>query len=573
MKRNILCSLLLGLAGLLAGCAGSEQDIDTPSLGGTTRIIRGTVNFRPSDVDRMTNVHPQSRTAIDYNTTTGIRYRWKPGEIIPSYFYFEQVGQKGMVEANLTVETENTATFEVPIPASFDPAQGTLRMGAVMGKQANVDNGAWADGVTSDGKANIVSAPTIDAQSNQYNLPFYAALTPVSKQGDVKLQFNVLGSWMAARVTSPKAFTPNTISITSDVVSTQGLLDLSTSGATNPQWTAGEVSDKDYFHFPVEDFSVQGNKTSQPVLVWFMPRTDRGSELPTSVSVDMNGTTEQGIRTFTRNTGKAYNFKLNKTYLFNISVPEEGISDRNVNLVISQYITTGTNPNNAIIQITNASQRDIDLRGYYLVRSVFDKPDEAAGILDLGHLEQNGARIVYKDRQKNILPAGASLVITGKEEKVAKSFFLLYKIYQIAALGDNTELVKKIMPGITQHDYCNAYFITHYGTNIRHGEPNNIVDNFGRNAEGKIYAFPNKNLVYHRRPYFAKPSETSDSGIYNYDTSAAQTNYPNVSRGSQLNFATGAWYQQDFRFLYATFGYWVGFGEAIESKELDANSY
>jgi hypothetical protein len=555
MKKIILFSLL---AGLLAGCAGSEQDIDTPPLGGTTHIIRGTVNFRPSDVDRMTNVRPQSRTAIDYNTTTGIRYRWKPGEIIPSYFYFEQAGQKGMVEANLTVETENTATFELSIPTVFDPAQGTLHMGAVMGKQANVDNGAWADGVTSDGKANIVSAPTIDAQSNQYNLPFYAALTPVSKQGDVKLQFNVLGSWIAARVTSPIAFTPNTISITSDEVSTQGQLDLSTSAPDSPQWTAGETADEDWFNIPVQNFSVQVNETSQPVLMWFMPRTDRDSELPTSVSVDMNGTTEQGIRTFTRNTGKAYNFAPNRVYLFNLTTIEEGLSDRNVNLVISQYITAPQKSLNLVfMQITNASKRDIDLRGYYLVRSVYGQPDEAAGILDLGRLEQNGARFLYDDRQKVILPAGASLVISARTKNLAGQSFegLRGNVYQIATLGDKAELQQAFMPAPTKYNLCNAYFITHYGTNIRCGEPNDIVDNIGRDANGKMYAFPYGSTTYYRRPYFSLSLAGVINGIYNYDTSAAQTGYSGVLRGAQLNFVLDTWRSKSGNGLNEL-GYW-----------------
>ncbi len=468
----------------------------------------------------------------------------------------------------------NNIKFAINIPAGFDRRRGDLYMGAVMGKVPGVNNGAWASGMTADGKFKIEASHTADAASDQFNLPFYAPLTKVNTHGDINLHFKALGSWIVVRLNVQKDIDPDFMNVSSDVVSTNGTLDLFSSESGMPAWQP-EITTQQNIRFDVKNFNVKAKEESKPLTVWFMPILNKESQQPTTVSLQKKTTYSSNARHYSKEViGKNEQFKNNKVY--NVDITEK-VCDKG--LVITQFWSTQKNRycNRNVLQITNISDHEISLEGYYLVRSVFGSAETPSGVIDLGKLEENNAQFLYNHRQKKVLPSGASLLITGFNRRVAEGAFDYCEdeIYQIALLGEDENLLQQFVPrgnrdrrGRESNCYfCNAYFLTFNGTDISLSKPNDIVDNFGRDACGRIYNFQFCNRTYYRIPYcYIYMGEQGLGGEathlykperrirYNYDP------YTYSYWGPMEIFSTCAW-RLEYETKVTSLGFWGKLGD------------
>lgn len=573
--KGIFTLIAISLLGFLTGCSENDvlNDMHEAATDQTSSVISGTASFDTDEVDAMFNATPETRATFHYNSQKKLSYRWKEGERIPVFMCYKQGNMQKVVEDEVYAVNGYNIKFTINIPAGFDRRKGDLYMGAVMGKQPGVNNGAWASGMTADGKLRIEASHTADAASDQFNLPFYAPLTKVNTHGDINLHFKALGSWIVVRLNVQKDIDPDFMNVNSDVVSTNGTLDLFSSENGEFIWQP-EATKQQNIRYDVKNFQVKAKQESKPFTVWFMPILNKKSQQPTTVSIKKQTTYSSNVRQYSKEViGKNELLKNNIVYYVDIT---EKVCDKG--LVITQFWSTRKNRccNRNVLQITNISDHEISLEGYYLVRSVFGSAETPSGVIDLGKLEENNAQFLYNHRQKKVLPSGASLLITGFNRRVAEGAFDYCEdeIYQIALLGEDENLLRQFVPQGNRDrcgresncHFCNAYFLTFNGTDISLSKPNDIVDNFGRDACGRIYNFQFLNRTYYRVPYcYIYMGEQGLGGEathlykperrirYNYDP------YTYSYWGPMENFSTCAW-----RFSNETkvtsLGYWGKLG-------------
>ncbi len=303
-----------------------------------------------------------------------------------------------------------------------------------------------------------------------------------------------------------------------------------------------------------------------------MPILNKESQQATTVSVNKQTTYSSNVRHYSKEViGKNEQLKNNKVY--NVDITEDApVCDKG--LVITQFWSTEKSKkcNRNVLQITNISDHDISLEGYYLVRSVFGSAETPSGVIDLGKLEENNAQFLYNHRQKKVLPSGASLLITGFNRRVAEGTFDYCddEIYQIALLGEDENLLQQFVPEGNRDrwgresncHFCNAYFLTFNGTDISLSKPNDIVDNFGRDACGRIYNFQFLNRTYYRVPYcyiYMGEQGLGGEATHLYKPER-RVYYPGSYWGPMENFSTCSW-----RFSNETkitsLGYWGKLGD------------
>ena len=569
--KGIFTLITISLLGFLTGC--SENDVLNDMQGAETNqassVISGTASFDADEVDAMFNVAPETRTAVSYNSQKRLNYHWKKGDRIPVFMCYKQGYKKRVVKEEVFVKDNNKISFKLRIPAGFDRRRGDLYMGAVMGKQAGVNNGAWASGMSSDGKFKIESSKTIDITSEQFNLPFYSSPMLVNRSGDVNLHFKPLGSWIVVTLKTQQAVVPTSVVVNSDIVSTNGSFDLSVSTNDVIAWEPAATTQQDT-KFDVRNFQVRANEESMPVLVWFMPILDKEAQQTTTVSLSTQATYSSNARHFTKKAiekgEKAVNHKVYRVEISEEKTPDVHPCEKG--LVITQFWSTEKNRycNRNVLQITNISDHEISLEGYYLVRSVFGSAETPSGVIDLGKLEENNAQFLYNHRQKKVLPSGASLLITGFNRRVAEGAFDYCEdeIYQIALLGEDENLLQQFVPecmlnrcGRPTNDFCNAYFLTYNGTDISLSKPNDIVDNFGRDACGRIYKFQFLNRTYYRVPYcyiYMGEQGLGGEATHLYKPER-RVYYPGSYWGPMENFSTCSWRFSN-ETMITSLGYW-----------------
>lgn len=571
--KGIFTLIAISLLGFLTGCSENEvlNDVQRAAADQTSSVISGTGSFDTDEVDAMFNATPETRTTLHYNSQKKLRFRWKEGERIPVFMCYKQGNEQKVVEDEVFVVNGNNIKFTINIPAGFDRSRGDLYMGAVMGKVPGVNNGAWASGMTADGKFKIEASHTADAASDQFNLPFYAPLTKVTTHGDINIHFKALGSWFAVTLNVQKDIDPDFMNVSSDLVSTNGSLDLFSSESGVAAWQP-ETTTQQSIRFDVKNFQVKAKQESKPLIVWFMPILNKESQQSTTVSIKKQTTYSSNVRQYSKEViGKNEQLVNNKTY--NVNITEEApVCDKG--LVITQFWSTRKSRycNRNLLQITNISDHDISLEGYYLVRSVYGSADKASGVIDLGKLEENNAQFLYNDRQKKVLPSGASLLITGFTRRVAEGTFDYCddEIYQIALLGEDANLLRQFVPQ-GNRDYwgresdchfCNAYFLTFNGIDISLSKPNDIVDNFGRDACGRIYNFQFLNRTYYRVPYcyiYMGEQGLGGEATHLYKPER-RVYYPGSYWGPMENFSTCSWRFENENKI-TSLGFWGKYGD------------
>ena len=573
MKKSIFTFIVISLLGFLAGCSENDvlNDVQGAAADQASNVVSGTASFNTDEVDAMFNANPETRTTFHYNSQKKLSFRWKKDERIPVFMYYKQGNKQKVVEDEVYVVNGYNIKFNINIPAGFDRRKGDLYMGAVMGKVPGVNNGAWASGMTVDGKVMIKASHTADASSDQFNLPFYAPLTKVNTHGDINLYFKALGSWLAVTLNVQKDINPDFIVVNSDVVSTNGTLDLFSSESGMPAWEP-EATTQQNIRYDVKNFQVRAKQESKPFTVWFMPILNKKSQQPTTVSLQTKATYSSKMLQYSKKVfDKNEQLKNNKVY--NVDITEDApVCDKG--LVITQFWSTRKNRccNRNLLQITNISDHDISLEGYYLVRSVFGSADKPSGVIDLGKLEENNAQFLYNDRKKKVLPSGGSLLITGFTRRVARGTFDRCKgqVYQIALLGEDENLLQQFVPEGNRDrwgresncHFCNAYFLTFNGTDISLSKPNDIVDNFGRDACGRIYNFQFCNRTYYRVPYcyiYMGEQGLGGEATHLYKPER-RVNYRGSYWGPMENFSTCSWRFENENKI-TSLGFWGKYGD------------
>ena len=573
MKKNIFTFIAISLLGFLTGCSENDvlNDVQKAAADQASNVISGTASFNTDEVDAMFNATPETRTTVHYNSQKKLNFRWKEHERIPVFMYYKQGNEQKVVEDEVYVVNGNKIKFTIKIPAGFDRRRGDLYMGAVMGKVPGVNNGAWASDMTDDGKVKIEASHTADAASDQFNLPFYAPLTKVNTHGDINLHFKAFGSWLVVTMNVQKDINPDFLVVNSDVVSTNGSFDLFSSEDGVAAWQP-EATTQQNIRYDVKNFQVKAKQESKPFTVWFMPILNKKSQQPTTVSLQTKTTYSSKMLQYSKKVfDKNEQLKNNKVY--NVDITEDApVCDKG--LVITQFWSTRKNRccNRNVLQITNISDHDISLEGYYLVRSVFGSAETPSGVIDLGNLEENNAQFLYNDRQKKVLPSGASLLITGFNRRVAEGTFDYCddEIYQIALLGEDENLLQQFVPEGNRDrwgresncHFCNAYFLTFNGTDISLSKPNDIVDNFGRDACGRIYNFQFLNRTYYRIPYcyiYMGEQGLGGEATHLYKPER-RVNYQGSYWGPMENFSTCSWrFENETK--VTSLGYWGKYGD------------
>lgn len=571
--KGIFTLIAISLLGFLTGCSENDvlNDVQRAVADQASSVISGTVSFDTDEVDAMFNQAPETRATFHYNSQKKLNFRWKEGERIPVFMCYKQGNMQKVVEDEVFVVNGNNIKFTINIPAGFNRRRGDLYMGAVMGKVPGVNNGAWASGMTADGKFKIEASHTADAASDQFNVPFYAPLTKVNTHGDINLHFKALGSWFAVTLNVQKDIDPDFMNVSSDLVSTNGSLDLFSSESGVAAWQP-ETTTQQNIRFDVKNFQVKAKQESKPLIVWFMPILTKESQQATTVSVNKQTTYSSNARQYSKEViGKNEQLVNNKTY--NVNITEDApVCDKG--LVITQFWSTRKNRccNRNVLQITNISDHEISLEGYYLVRSVFGSAETPSGVIDLGQLEENNAQFLYNDRQKKVLPSGASLLITGFTRRVAEGTFDYCddQIYQIALLGEDANLLRQFVPQGNRDrcgresncHFCNAYFLTFNGTDISLSKPNDIVDNFGRDACGRIYNFQFLNRTYYRVPYcyiYMGEQGLGGEATHLYKPER-RVYYPGSYWGPMENFSTCSWRFENENKI-TSLGFWGKYGD------------
>ena len=279
--KGIFTLIAISLLGFLTGCSENDvlNDMHEAATDQTSSVISGTASFDTDEVDAMFNATPETRATFHYNSQKKLSYRWKEGERIPVFMCYKQGNMQKVVEDEVYAVNGYNIKFTINIPAGFDRRKGDLYMGAVMGKQPGVNNGAWASGMTADGKLRIEASHTADAASDQFNLPFYAPLTKVNTHGDINLHFKALGSWIVVRLNVQKDIDPDFMNVNSDVVSTNGTLDLFSSENGEFIWQP-EATKQQNIRYDVKNFQVKAKQESKPFTVWFCPFLTRSHNSP-----------------------------------------------------------------------------------------------------------------------------------------------------------------------------------------------------------------------------------------------------------------------------------------------------
>ncbi len=572
MKKSIFTFIAISLLGFLTGCSENDvlNDVQRAAADQASNVVSGTGSFDTDEVDAMFNQAPETRATFHYNGQKKLSISWKMGERIPVFMCYKQGNKQKVVEDEVYAVNGYNIKFNINIPAGFDRRRGDLYIGAVMGKVPGVNNGAWASDMTADGKVKIEASHTADAASDQFNLPFYAPLTKVTTHGDINIHFKALGSWLAVTLNVQKDINPDFIVVNSDVVSTNGTLDLFSSGDGVAAWQP-DAPIQQQTRFTVKNYQVKAKQESKPLIVWFMPILNKESQQATTVSVNKQTTYSSSVRHYSKKViGKNEQLKNNKVY--NVDITEDApVCDKG--LVITQFWSTEKSRycNRNVLQITNISDHEISLEGYYLVRSVFGSAETPSGVIDLGKLEENNAQFLYNHRQKKVLPSGASLLITGFNRRVAEGAFDYCEdeIYQIALLGEDENLLQQFVPecmlnrrGRPTNDFRNAYFLTFNGTDISLSKPNDIVDNFGRDACGRIYNFQFRNRTYYRVPYcYIYMGEQGLGGEATHLYKPERRVYYTGSYwGPMENFNTCAW-QLEYETKVTSLGFWGKLGD------------
>ena len=517
LKFVVYAVITLGVA------ACSQDDINSAEQNKSNEETTITVDVTlDKNVEEMVNAKQMTavwdteqfamtRTPITYDKQGSLTYNWKVGSTIPLFVYITDGAHRisSKIDKGLQIISANKGYFTFSVPTNFDLSK--LQVASATGKEDGVENGAWTQGIGTDGVMRVSGPKEIDATSYDYNIPLYSKLTkvdPVAKHA--KVQFLMLGSWIGVRAKSDMFYKSNVYSIAlkSDVLHMDGTFELS---QTSPVWKPseyrinidrrqGKVLDE-CDTIRVNNFAIGGEadgagttKYTKPFYIWVKATPGVNSTTKARVILRSEADSKTGAvapqidflsmrNRFYREAKAIVDFKEGDTYNFSINA---SLKETHGALMITEYYhSSAVNGENSWIEITNASRETVSLKGYYLVspNPLNVPPYRAlyvANLTDLKALSRGSSSVGMPGNSTTSIPAGKSICLaagTGYTEVVAKN-----KAYQVINTGSGVASPSAITGGVRY-----SKFICKDGWNIDLKNPNNnIVDNFGIQVDYKL---------------------------------------------------------------------------------------
>ena len=517
LKFVVYAVITLGVA------ACSQDDINSAEQNKSNEETTITVDVTlDKNVEEMVNAKQMTavwdteqsamtRTPITYDKQGSLTYNWKVGSTIPLFVYITDGAHRisSKIDKGLQIISANKGYFTFSVPAYFDLSK--LQVASATGKEDGVENGAWTQGIGTDGVMRVSGPKEIDATSYDYNIPLYSKLTkvdPVAKHA--KVQFLMLGSWIGVRAKSDMFYKSNVYSIAlkSDVLHMDGTFDLS---QTSPVWKPspyrinidrrqGKVLDE-CDTIKVNNFAIGGEadgagttKYTKPFYIWVKATPGVTSTTKARVILRSEADSKTGAvapqidflsmrNRFCREAKAIVDFKEGDTYNFSINASLK--ETRGALMITEYYHSSAENGENSWIEITNASRETVSLKGYYLVspNPLNVPPYRAlyvANLTDLKALSRGSSSVGMPRNSTTSIPAGKSICLaagTGYTEVVAKN-----KAYQVINTGSGVASPSAVTGGVRY-----SKFICKDGWNIDLKNPNNnIVDNFGIQVDYKL---------------------------------------------------------------------------------------
>ena len=510
LKFVVYAVITLGIA------ACSQDDINSAEQNKSNEETTITVDVTlDKNVEEMVNAKQMTavwdteqsamtRTPITYDKQGSLTYNWKVGSTIPLFVYITDGAHRisSKIDKGLQIISANKGYFTFSVPTNFDLSK--LQVASATGKEDGVENGAWTQGIGTDGVMRVSGPKEIDATSYDYNIPLYSKLTkvdPVAKHA--KVQFLMLGSWIGVRAKSDMFYKSNVYSIAlkSDVLHMDGTFDLS---QTSPVWKPseyrinidrrqGKVLDE-CDTIKVNNFAIGGEadgagttKYTKPFYIWVKATPGVTSTTKARVILRSEADSKTGAvapqidflsmrNRFCREAKAIVDFKEGDTYNFSINASLK--ETRGALMITEYYHSSAQNGENSWIEITNASRETVSLKGYYLVSpNPWNVPPYGAlyvaNLSDLKALSRGSSSVGMPGNPTTSIPAGKSICLaagTGYAEVVAKN-----KAYQVINTGSGASTPSAVTGGVRYSKY-----ICKDGWNIDLKDPNNnIVDNFG----------------------------------------------------------------------------------------------
>ena len=517
LKFVVYAVITLGVA------ACSQDDINSAEQNKSNEETTITVDVTlDKNVEEMVNAKQMTavwdteqsamtRTPITYDKQGSLTYNWKVGSTIPLFVYITDGAHRisSKIDKGLQIISANKGYFTFSVPAYFDLSK--LQVASATGKEDGVENGAWTQGIGTDGVMRVSGPKEIDATSYDYNIPLYSKLTkvdPVAKHA--KVQFLMLGSWIGVRAKSDMFYKSNVYSIAlkSDVLHMDGTFDLS---QTSPVWKPspyrinidrrqGKVLDE-CDTIKVNNFAIGGEadgagttKYTKPFYIWVKATPGVTSTTKARVILRSEADSKTGAvapqidflsmrNRFCREAKAIVDFKEGDTYNFSINASLK--ETRGALMITEYYHSSAENGENSWIEITNASRETVSLKGYYLVspNPLNVPPYRAlyvANLTDLKALSRGSSSVGMPGNSTTSIPAGKSICLaagTGYTEVVAKN-----KAYQVINTGSGVASPSAVTGRVRY-----SKFICKDGWNIDLKNPNNnIVDNFGIQVDYKL---------------------------------------------------------------------------------------
>ena len=517
LKFVVYAVITLGIA------ACSQDDINSAEQNKSNEETTITVDVTlDKNVEEMVNAKQMTavwdteqsamtRTPITYDKQGSLTYNWKVGSTIPLFVYITDGAHRisSKIDKGLQIISANKGYFTFSVPTNFDLSK--LQVASATGKEDGVENGAWTQGIGTDGVMRVSGPKEIDATSYDYNIPLYSKLTkvdPVAKHA--KVQFLMLGSWIGVRAKSDMFYKSNVYSIAlkSDVLHMDGTFNLS---QTSPVWKPspyrinidrrqGKVLDE-CDTIRVNNFAIGGEadgagttKYTKPFYIWVKATPGVTSTTKARVILRSEADSKTGAvapqidflsmrNRFCREAKAIVDFKEGDTYNFSINASLK--ETRGALMITEYYHSSAENGENSWIEITNASRETVSLKGYYLVspNPLNVPPYRAlyvANLTDLKALSRGSSSVGMPGNSTTSIPAGKSICLaagTGYTEVVAKN-----KAYQVINTGSGVASPSAVTGGVRY-----SKFICKDGWNIDLKNPNNnIVDNFGIQVDYKL---------------------------------------------------------------------------------------
>ena len=517
LKFVVYAVITLGVA------ACSQDDINSAEQNKSNEETTITVDVTlDKNVEEMVNAKQMTavwdteqsamtRTPITYDKQGSLTYNWKVGSTIPLFVYITDGAHRisSKIDKGLQIISANKGYFTFSVPTNFDLSK--LQVASATGKEDGVENGAWTQGIGTDGVMRVSGPKEIDATSYDYNIPLYSKLTkvdPVAKHA--KVQFLMLGSWIGVRAKSDMFYKSNVYSIAlkSDVLHMDGTFNLS---QTSPVWKPseyrinidrrqGKVLDE-CDTIKVNNFAIGGEadgagttKYTKPFYIWVKATPGVTSTTKARVILRSEADSKTGAvapqidflsmrNRFCREAKAIVDFKEGDTYNFSINASLK--ETRGALMITEYYHSSAENGENSWIEITNASRETVSLKGYYLVspNPLNVPPYRAlyvANLTDLKALSRGSSSVGMPGNSTTSIPAGKSICLaagTGYTEVVAKN-----KAYQVINTGSGVASPSAVTGGVRY-----SKFICKDGWNIDLKNPNNnIVDNFGIQVDYKL---------------------------------------------------------------------------------------